>query len=182
MAETFDVRLASEPSFAKATDGRGSAVSLVQTLTEGREHCGGILAVFLRAHRGAEHVVEVRSALRGHDRVAATDVRLVHELLVAAPDERETVPKELFGFAAIIRSGELAVGVIGEGAGRVAVGDGEASRKQQEQLRGQLFRGRLATASRPPPRKLARCPHNVVPHVVHVVSSLEFRHGFLVGA
>ena len=46
----------------------------------------------------------------------------------------------------------------------------------------QLFRGRLATASRFPPRKLARCPHNVVPHVVHVVSSLEFRHGFLVGA
>ena len=135
-------------------------------------------------------------------------MRLVDELLVAAADKREAVPEEGFGLrrAHIARAkralrsnvargvrarptnavagcgGELAVGVAGEGAGRVAIGDGEASRKQQEQLRGQLFRGRLATASRFPPRKLARCPHNVVPHVVHVVSSLEFRHGFLVGA
>ena len=60
-------------------------------------------------------------------------MRLVDELLVAALDEREAVPKEGFGFgrgagrpvvAPYRRGGELAVGVVREGAGRVAVGDG----------------------------------------------------------
>ena len=97
MAESFDVGFAGEPSFAKATDGRGSAVNIVQTLAEGGERSGGILAVLLRADGCAEHVVEVRGALRGSDRVAASDMRLVDELLVAALDEGEAVPLEGFG-------------------------------------------------------------------------------------
>ena len=62
-------------------------------------------------------------------------MRLVHELLVAALDERKAVPEEGFGFGQgrgtavgtecrpYRRGGKLAVGVVGEGAGRVAVGD-----------------------------------------------------------
>ena len=79
---------------------------------EGRECGGGVLAVFLRADRGAERVVEVRGALRGGDRVAASDVRLVDELLVAALDKREAVPSERFRGVAVIRTGQLAVGVV----------------------------------------------------------------------
>ena len=104
---------------------------------EGREGCGGVLAIGLGADGRAEHVVEVRGALGGGDRVATSDVRLVDELLVAALDQCKTVPKEGFGFGQgrgtavgtecrpYRRGGELAVGVVGESAGRVAVGDGE---------------------------------------------------------
>ena len=70
MAKAFDVGFTSEPSFAKATDGRGSAVSIVQTLAECRERGGRVLTIRLGAERGAERVVEVRSALRGRDGVA----------------------------------------------------------------------------------------------------------------
>ena len=62
-------------------------------------------------------------------------MRLVDELLVAALDKREAVPEEGFGLRRARRArptnavagcgGELAVGVIGEGAGRVAIGDRE---------------------------------------------------------
>ena len=79
MAEALDVGLAGEPSFAKATDGRGSAVNIVQTLAECREGGGGILAVGLGTDGCAEHVVEVRCALRGDDRISSSDVRLVYE-------------------------------------------------------------------------------------------------------
>ena len=151
-----------------------------------------------RADGRAERVVEVRCALGGRDRVAASDVRLVHELLVAALDEGEAVPKEGFGFGQgrgtavgtecrpYRRGGELPVGVVGESALRVAIGYREdlveVDWKQSKQLRGQLERGRLATASRFPPRKLARRPSPVVFHVVHVVFSSRIQARLLVGA
>ena len=181
MAKAFDERFPSEPSFAKATDGRRSAVSIVQTLAEGRERCGGIFAVLLRADRSAKRVVEVRSALRGRDGVAASNVRLVDELLVAALDEGEAVPEEVLRLAAVVRRRKLPVGVVRICAGRVAVGDGVAIWKQRRQLRGQHERGRLATASRFPPRELARRPLCVVFPVVHVVFTLEFKYDHLVG-
>ena len=49
--------LAGEPSFTKATDGRGSAVNIIQTLAECHERRGGVLAVLLRADCRAERVV-----------------------------------------------------------------------------------------------------------------------------
>ena len=52
-------------------------------------------------------------------------MRLVHELFVAALDQGETVPEEGFSFRAAAGARELAVGVVGESALRVAVGDGE---------------------------------------------------------
>ena len=70
MAEAFNVGFTGEPSFAKATDGRGSAVKIVQTLAEGGERCGGILAVRLGADGRAEDVVEVGRALGGDDGIS----------------------------------------------------------------------------------------------------------------
>ena len=96
---------------------------------------GGVFAVGLCADRRAERVVEVGRAVGRGNGIASADVRLVHELLVAALDEREAVPKEGFclrrsrrerpTITAVAGRGELAVGMVGEGAGRVAVGDGE---------------------------------------------------------
>ena len=111
MAKAFDHRLTRE----KCLIG-------VCSLTKCRKGGGGILAVRLGADGRAEHVVEVRSALGGRNRVAArplagpsgaslrsrlpsetkflrriSDVRLVYELLVTALDKREAVPEEGFG-------------------------------------------------------------------------------------
>lgn len=73
----------------------------------------------------AKHVVEVRSALRRGDRVATSDVGLVHELLVTTLDEGKAVPEEGFGLRRVAGRPvvapyrcrrELAVVVVGEGA------------------------------------------------------------------
>ena len=81
-------------------------------------------------------------ALRGRDRVAPADVRLVDEALVAALDEREAVPEEVLRSGgrrrfrrnrptvitrpvAIIGAGKLTVDVVVVGVGPFALGDGE---------------------------------------------------------
>lgn len=96
-------------------------------LAEGGERGRSVLAALrLRADGRAEHVIEVLRALRGRDGIAPSDVRLVDETLVAALDERETIPPEVLGLAvAVVRTGELAVDVVIVGVLPVALGDGE---------------------------------------------------------
>ena len=113
-----------------------------QIFAEGRERRGGVLHALLRADGRAEDVVEVRCALRRGDGVAASDVRLVDEALVAALDQREAVPEEVLGrdgqgrtrsvrptvvtgAVSVDRAGELAVDVVVVGVGPLALGDGE---------------------------------------------------------
>ena len=92
-------------------------------LAEGRQRGGGVPAPPPRADRRPERVVEVGDAPRRGDRIAAAGVRLVHEALVAAPDEREAVPLELLRPPpAVVRARELPVGV-------VAVGEGPPARR-----------------------------------------------------
>ena len=90
-------------------------------------------------HRRAEDVVEIGRALRRGDRVAASDVRLVDEALIATLDEREAVPEEVLGGGgrrgrsprptiitanlAVVRPGELAVDVVVVGVGPRALPD-----------------------------------------------------------
>jgi len=100
VAKTLDVGLAGEPSFAKATDGGGRVICIIQPFAKGGERGGGVLAVGLGADGRSKSVVEVRSALRRRNRVTSSDVRLVDELLVAAPDKGQAVPEEGLGCGA----------------------------------------------------------------------------------
>ena len=123
MAQAFDHRLAGEECLVG-----------VRSLAKGRKGCGGVLSVGLGTDGRAEGVIEVRGALRRRDGIAAADMRLVDELLVAALDEREAIPEEGFGFGQgrgtavgtecrpYRRGGELPVGVVSIRTRRVAVG------------------------------------------------------------
>ena len=107
----------------------------LEGFAEGGERGGGILAARPRPDGRAEHVVEVGCALRGSNRIAAADMRLIHETFVAALDQREAVPEEVLrsgglGTArpttvTVVRAGELAVDVVVVGVGLRALGDGQ---------------------------------------------------------
>ena len=128
MAEPGDLWLTGEErggvlSWSWRMDG-----SVFNSLAEGGKRGGGVLAVLagFRADGRAEQVVEIGRALRGRDGVAASDVRLVHEALVAASYQRKTVPEEVLGLAvAVIRAGELAVDMVVVGVLPLALCDGE---------------------------------------------------------
>ena len=126
MAEAGDVGLA---GIERGVGGRcrcRADRSVFNCLAEGGERCGGVLRSLLRADRGAEHVVEIRGALRRRYGISAPDVRLVDEALVAAADQRKAVPAEVLGPAvAVVRAGELAVDMIVVGVLPLALGDGE---------------------------------------------------------
>ena len=94
---------------------------------ECRRRGRGVLAALrLHAERRAENVVEVGLAIRGCDGVAAADVRFVHELFVAAANQRESVPEEVLRTAvSVVRAGELTVRMVGVGVLPFALGDGE---------------------------------------------------------
>ena len=135
MAETGDVGLA---GIERGVGGRcrcRADRSVFNCLAEGGERCGGVLRSLLRADRGAEHVVEIRDALRGRNGVAAADVRLVDEALIAAAAQRKAVPEEVLDSGGlgtarpttvtIVRAGELSVDMVVVGVLPFALGDGQ---------------------------------------------------------